>query len=201
MTTARATTNVAAEPSSRHERRAHPLASDEQGAGHRDDGDDQDQHEGALDQDQRLLGALHGFALGRQRIAAVHDDLAEVSGELAPEPVGQLGDLLGRITLAVELGDRGVVEQAELLELLQAVGDQRQKVDGDLTVGDGHAVDQSVAFHHVEECAVASLEHVDQKVAAVRVGETVGQPTLEQLRRAADDRRRDGVAAPEAGWR
>ena len=116
-----------------------------------------------LDHDQQLLGALQRLALLRERVAAVHDDLAEVVGEIAPEPVLELGDLLGRVAVAVELGDRGVVEQAETLQRLQAVGDQRQEVDGDLTVLDGDAVDESVALHHVEERAVAALEDRDQR--------------------------------------
>ena len=85
----------------------------------------------------RLLGASERLTLLCQRVAAVHDDLAEVVREIAAERLLELGDLLRRVAVAGELRNRGVVEQTETLQLLQPVGDQRQEVHGDLAALDG----------------------------------------------------------------
>ena len=45
-------------------------------------------------------------------------ELAEVLGQVATQPVLELRDLLRGITVAGELGDGGVVEEAESLQRL-----------------------------------------------------------------------------------
>ena len=101
----------------------------------------------------------------------VHDELAEVVGEVATGCLGQLRDLLVGVPVGGQFRDVREPRQSEVAELLQAARDQRQEIDRDITVDDRDAVGQAVTLEESHRRVVSTSDDASEEVGHCGVGE------------------------------
>ena len=95
--------------------------------GEEDEGDDRPAEQG-----EGVLGARHrGLAVGHV-LAAVHDQLAEVVGQVAADGLLELGDLLLGVAVGGELRQVDAGEEAAILEAFEAAAQEREEVHLDV---------------------------------------------------------------------